>query len=73
MTMSLSLCGAQSGTLPLASGIESISRAGMHQPPYLSSSHCQPHIWTLKNCFLGVGYHWWWSGQDKSHREEGFP
>lgn len=58
MTLSLSLCGVESGTLLLASGTAPSSRAGMHQLPYLSSSHYQPHIWTPKMCFLGMEYYW---------------
>lgn len=53
MTLSLSLCGAESVTLLLASGTDPSSRAGMHQIPYLSSSHYQPCIWTPKSAFKG--------------------
>lgn len=53
MILSLSLCGAESGTLLLASGTDPSSRAGMHQIPYLSSSHYQPHIWTSRTAFYG--------------------
>lgn len=60
MTLSLSLCGAESGTLLLASGTDPSSRAGMHQISYLSFSHyvVSNHVFGHKKCFLGLEYHW---------------
>lgn len=42
-TLSLSLCGAERGTLLLAPGTEPCSRAGMHWLPHLPVSHHQSH------------------------------